>query len=156
MSRLIYTIIEYKKGCSLDVISDKCFQFISIACKKKIAINRVDMIDSTISYLKNNEMGMNISNSYIFCCAEDFVEADFSLPNPLEGAKLKDLEELLSNILNDPIVNRIRLYIMTSEVQNEADFKKITCNIDDFTRLYKEMLFSSGTYAYEFIFNKKD
>lgn len=154
MSCSIYAIIEYRRNVSLNTISDKCFEFISIACNKKIAINRVNMAEENITFLKNNEMGMEISNSYVFCIAEDFVKADFSQMDPLKGERLKELEQFLSYMLQDSITNKIRLYLMTSECYNEEDFTKINCEISGFTESYKETIFSKGSYAYEFIFDK--
>ena len=151
MSKIIYAIIQYKQDVSTDFISDDCFRIVSAACKRKIAINRIDY---NTQYLEKGEVGLDISADYIYCAAEDFLEADFSQDSPLEGKRLKDLERFVASLLQKEEITCVHLFVMTSEEYNRKAFQQFDCKITKFVRLYKDMIFTNFNYAYDFVFQK--
>lgn len=156
MSCIIYAIVEYEEGAKNESISINCFDFIAYACKKRVAINRVDYLEQDKQYLRRNEMGLDISDSYTLCIAEPFLEADFAAKDPFEGKRLKDLEDVLAYILDLSFVKRIRLYTMKTEEYNEDNFDKIHCPIQGFAEKYKDyFFFNLEDYTTEFIFEKE-
>lgn len=161
MSKRLYAIVKCGENISHEQISDDCFDIVTEACKRKIAINQLHYHDYVDRFwferevtLGKNTMMLELSNSYIFCLAEEFLLNDLSIPEIPHIERLTNLQGLLEFIFNLPNVDCISVYMCT-DYYEEEDFETINCSFADFAPIMKEKLNPTLTYAYKCIFSKK-
>lgn len=142
---------RFKENIDLTEISDACFDIISEACKRKLAISQISFRDGIYQELQMNEMKMEICDSYIFGEAEKILRDDFSIPIPSHFIRLKNLQGLLEYIFNLSIVNEI-VVIMNDD--GNFDFVGIKCPLTDFANVMQELLFQKISFAYKCRFTK--
>lgn len=169
MSDMLYAIIKYEENTLEEAISDSCFDFVTEACSKKIAIemiskmvnnwdgenyfNFITPINYILNSLRKNEIVIELSNSYVFGEAEKILSDDYSVPYPPHIERLKNLQGLLEYIFNRPIVKALNVY-MCDDYYEDADFEIINCSIPEFAVVMKEKLFQKFSFAYKGVFNK--
>ena len=169
MSEMLYAIIKYEENTLDEAISDSCFDFVTEACSKKIAIemiskrvsigdgenyfNFITPINYILNSLRKNEIVIELSNSYVFGEAEKILDDDYSVPYPPHIKRLKNLQGLLKYIFDIPIVKGLSVY-MCSDYYEEADFEVINCSIPEFAIVMKEKLLQKLSFGYKCDINK--
>jgi hypothetical protein len=162
MSKRLYAVIKFDKNSSIENISEKCFNIVAEACKRKIAVNQLyyhDYIDrfwfEREVILGKNTIMLELSNSYVFCLAEEFLLNDISIPKIPHIKRLDNLCGLFKFIFSLPKVEYINVY-MSSDYYEEKDFETINCSFEDFASIMVEKLKSTLSYAYKCVFSKKE
>ena len=153
MSKKLYAIIEFNPNIKLEVISDESFKIIEEASKRNLALYRMRMRAFNYDYLKDNEMYIEISNSYIFNEAEKILLDDHSIPVPSHIERLNKLQGLLEFIYNLEIVNKLSIY-MCDDDYVEDDFESVNSNLSKFSSEMKEKLYQQISYAYKCVYQK--
>ena len=169
MSEMLYAIIKYEENTSDEAISDSCFDFVTEACSKKIAIemiskrlnigdsenyfNFITPINYILNSLRKNEIVIELSNSYVFGEAEKILDDDYSVPYPPHIKRLKNLQGLLEYIFNIPIVKCLNIY-MCDDYYEEDEFEIINCLMTEFAIVMTEKLFQKLSFGYKCVFNK--
>ncbi len=147
MSKTLYVSVSYMTDISLQILSEDCFRLFKVATENKIAINRVDHLDSPFD-LKNNEVGLEISNNYIIGEAEYFLLDSISIPTPSHKQRLQPLQNFLKLIYKCPFVNEIKLYITTDDPENKPAFSNIICPVENLSDYLSSILFQAWDYSY--------
>ena len=93
---------------------------------------------------------LEISNSYIFCLAEDFLLNDLSLPCPSHILRLTPLQNFLKIIFNLDSIKEIDVY-MCSDYYEDNNFEDINCSINHFADIVAMKLKDKISYAYKYI-----
>ena len=153
MSKKLYVIIEFNPNISLEVVSNESFKIIEEASKRNLALYRIRMRAFKYDYLKDNEMYIEISNSYVFNEAEKILLDDYSIPFPSHIDRLNKLQGLLEFIYNLEIVNKVSIYMCDDDCI-EDDFELVNCNLSNFSNKMKEKLYQQISYAYKCVYQK--
>lgn len=160
MSKRLYAILQYEENSSVENISDECFNVVAEACNRKIAINEIhhhDYIDrfwfEREVVLGKNTVMLELSDSYIFCLAEEFLLNDLSIPETPHIERLSNLQGLFKYIFNSSLIASVSVYMCT-DYYEEDNFEIIDCTLQDFAPVMRENLKTKLTYAYKCIFTK--
>lgn len=160
MSKRLYAILQYEENCSIESISDECFNIVAEACKRKIAINEIHYHDYVDRFwferevmLGKNTVMLELSDSYIFCLAEEFLLNDLSIPETPHIERLGNLQGLFKVILDSTLVASVSVYMCT-DYYEEDNFETVDCTLTDFAPVMREKLKTKLTYAYKCIFTR--
>jgi len=142
MSLILNLKVTFKDDSTPYEMSDRCFDIVTEACRRRLAVNE-------ISQNSIHEIVLKVSNSYIFCEAEKILLDDYSVPFPTHFERLTNLQYFIKFIMSFASVDTVS--VIMHDDGNE-DYEHIRCKIDEFASLAMKGTFQKYCFAYIFDF----